>query len=371
MKNIFKYILNYIFFKIKIINIKSQKQNIYISISHVNPGRRLLQIVSHFLYCDFNVYLRISLLNYLKLDSYGIYATLLKRVYPSFGITNKYSIIASDNINLLKKNKYNNVLKIYINFNIFKYLFQNKIDANDFFYPIVCHRKYLSPEIEFDISSKAANSKRKIGAVFAGNIENYNLDITKKLFNINTRDETFSYICEKLPDNILYIPKCLNSFIEDIETGVLEYKVVLLNTKIFEIPDNKCFYILLNSKFFIHLSGNIYPYCHNQIESMMAGCIPITQFARFFIPPFQNEINALLFNTLDELIYILTNIMSNNFIQNINIMHKNIIEYYFSYYSYQSFKTKLLNTLENNILCCNYHLVISNTLYFNELIHNK
>ena len=359
-------LLCFIKFKFKF-NKKTEKQKVLISISLSRPGRRLLQIISHFLYCDYNIYLDISFLRYIKLDMYGRHGTLLKGVYP-FSKKISYSIIASDNEKFLKDFR-QEAVKIFINFNLFKYI--NNVAQYDLFYPIVSHKKYLSPIIESDVLSRVFTSERKIGAIFAGNVENYNQIFPKELFKIYTRDQMFFHILENLPENILHKPLCLKSFLDDIDSGNLKDKVVLLDTKIFEIPDCKWMKILLNSNFFIHMGGGIYPYCHNQIESMMAGCIPVTQFARFFLPPFQHEKNSLLFNTLDELTNLLINIASGKYIQRLETMRKYLIEYYSNNYSFLSFKNKLSYITENNISDSKYHIVIWNKGFFNELLASK
>jgi hypothetical protein len=61
------------------------------------------------------------------------------------------------------------------------------------------------------------------------------------------------------------------------------------------------FQALCHADFFIAPPGTFMPHCHNIIEAMTAGAIPITNYGHYFDPPLQNEINCLAFNTLDEL----------------------------------------------------------------------
>ena len=96
------------------------------------------------------------------------------------------------------------------------------------------------------------------------------------------------------------------------------------------------------------------PFCHNQIESMLAGCIPLTQFARFFVPPFAHESDSLIFNTLDELVFLLNNIVSGKYISHLDSMRKEIIDYYKNYYSVESFNNKLSYLFKNKIKHTNF-----------------
>jgi len=339
----------------------------YISSIHP-PAIRLHQFFYHFIYCGYTCYYDISFSEYMKLRRYGKKATLLKGVYPHNKKNKDYSIVASDNKDYLK-NSNPKSLKIFINFHILKHL--NSISKNDIFCPLMHFFKYNNPIVETGVLLNALDSKRRIGAFFVGNTkaDTYDSNLTKKLFNVNTRYETFNYLTDKLPKNILYIPKNVDSFLKDIESGILEDKVVLLDIKNnFEIPPKYYFQILLQANFFIHMSGVIYPYCHNQIESMMAGCIPITQFSRYFIPPFQQEVDALLFTSLDDLIDIILKMNSGFYNNSIQKMRKNIQDYYREHYSFQSFSKKLSHIVDNQLNYTNYYITTGAKNIIDELL---
>ena len=356
----------YISFKTRKENHAAKKKALFY-ISQTNPTRRLFQIFSHFLYCGYSCCFDISFAEFMKLDRYGKKATALKGVYPKNKISEKYSVIVSDD-NKFLENADNEAYKIFINFRIFTHI--NNVSQNDFFYPISPHIKYNCPLIEADILSKSSLAERKICAVFAGNNSknSYNKDITKKIFGVNTRFEVFSYLLDKLPKNILYIPDTLESFISDIERGYLKEKIVLVDTSNFEVPSKSYFDILLASSFYIHMCGITYPYCHNQIESMMAGCIPITQFSNFFVPPFEHEKSGFLYTTLDELVETLIKISTGDYNETIPLMRKNILDYYYNHYSFDSFNTKLLYLIENKVKHSNYHIVSGSKQILDELL---
>jgi len=354
----------------KIITSRSNK-TILFHISFVDPpGMRLFQLFSHFLYCGYICYFDISFSRYMKLKRYGKKATLFKGVNPYSKKINSYSIVASDD-NKYLKNTGDESLKIFLNFRVFEYL--DNISKDDFFYPLVHHYKYNYPAIETGILSCALISGRKIGAFFVGNkkINTYNSDITKKLFNVTTRYDMFNYIIEKLPNEILYIPKNLESFLKDIELDFLKNKIVLLDINNFEIPREHYFKILLQTDFFIHMCGVIYPYCHNQIESMMAGCIPITQFSDFYVPPFQHEKDSVLFQSLDGLIDILFKINLGYFSSAIQMMRRNIVDYYKTNYSFHSFKEKLLHATNNHLNYVNYFITTGSNNIIQKLLQNN
>ncbi len=56
-----------------------------------------------------------------------------------------------------------------------------------------------------------------------------------------------------------------------------------------------------NSDFFICAPGLFYPHCHNKIEAMACGAIPITCYADYMHPPMRDMENCLAYKTPDEL----------------------------------------------------------------------
>jgi len=354
---------NYIQYKFFNRVIKSNEKDALIKNTSIS-SRRLLQIISHFLSSGYNCYLDYSFLQYLSLKQgkYHIYHTLLEGVNPTNKKIKYFPVIISDSKKTLDSFD-SNSLKICVNHLMMKDRYNNisAVTENDFYYPIALHKNFLNPAFEAEILKSVLKYERKIGAIFAGKAtinfkkNSYNRSTTKELLNINTRFEVFSYICEKLPEEYLYLPDSLEAFLNDMESGYLKNKIVLLNTKErFSIPRDKYFYVLLNSNFFIHMAGTGFPFCHNQMESMLAGCIPITQFARFFVPNFKHELNSLLYNTLDELILLLSNVASDKYLNSVSSMHTEVVSYYKKYYSFDSFKNKLDYLIKNNIKCSNY-----------------
>jgi hypothetical protein len=350
------------------INTSPAKKTALFDISLISPNRRLFQIASQFLYSGYDCYIHLPFKRFMKMDFLGRKIALTKNVYPSRRSKKAlYSAVISDNKDIL--NSYDSPIKIFFNLYIFENL--NKVTQNDFFYPILIFPDFLNHETEKTIFDQSFNNDRKILALFIGKIDDdYNNQMTKDLFNINTRQEIFSFIKDNFPDDKMYIPQNINDLLEKTDSGELARKIVLLNTANFALPGQLWFKILLNTQFFIHMCGYIQPFCHNQIESMLSGCIPITQFSRFFIPQFKHEENALTFNTLEELYLILVNILEKYYNSNINFLRKNINLYYQANYSFESFSNKLNQLLNENISQTNYYIACGEENILKRLIKN-
>jgi hypothetical protein len=294
---------------------------------------------------------------------------LTKDIFPVkfFSANNKnkpYVCIVSDNKISIDRNDIH-PLHIYINLNIFKNL--DSVTTNDLFYPILIHPIHLSSSLEDKISKFSSSNDRKIGVLFAGNVDaGYNKDITKKIFGY-TRKEIFFHISNTLPGDILYFPKTIKEFEDKITTGELRHKIVLLDVQVFAIPAKKYFEILLESNFFIYMPGETQPYCHNQIESMLAGCIPITHLSKYFIPPFVHKHNSLLFDSLNDLNFLLINVSKGKYKDLSPFLRRNILNYYSHHYANQSLRNKINILISNKVEYSSYYIHSGNIEMLEEL----
>lgn len=113
--------------------------------------------------------------------------------------------------------------------------------------------------------------------------------------------------------------------------------LIALNDK--RIPNSK-YYISFNdfeeqlavSDFFIAPPGNGMPHCHNIMEAMSRGSVPITNYANWFYPKLEDGVNCLSFNTLDELNRAIQKSLSMTESEVIK-MRRNVKDYYNKYCS--------------------------------------
>jgi hypothetical protein len=62
------------------------------------------------------------------------------------------------------------------------------------------------------------------------------------------------------------------------------------------------FATLAQADFFLSPPGIVMPMCHNLVEAMAVGTIPITNYPEWFVPPLQDGHNCIVFNDRDDLI---------------------------------------------------------------------
>jgi hypothetical protein len=91
--------------------------------------------------------------------------------------------------------------------------------------------------------------------------------------------------------------------------------------------ENRWLELVAKSDFFLCFSGTDLPMCHNAIESIAVGTIPIISYAHWFFPHLEHMKNAVLYKDAEDLIRKLHDVfvMDNQAIQN---LRAGVIEYY-------------------------------------------
>ena len=318
-------------------NTVSPEKSIYIELPEVSTGamRRLTHIYSLFKENDYYCNVYIPFFTFINTKKF-IHITRDKQ-FNLVGKSHKKvsSWVVSD------QTEASATKLIRINYNIFT----DKVDpVQDIFYPIGFHPDLMSKENESVARSLSGKDERKIAAFFAGNVleRKYTNQRTKEYFNINTRYEIIKAIQDNLSSDYVYFPVSYEDLLEKMESGYLRNKVVIMDTQKAGIPQHQWLRLLSETDYFIYTPGILYPWCHNQIESMAAGAVPITQFPHIFHPELQDKENCFTWQTTQELVEILKEIASGKINTNYtSTLRMNINAYYESNYSFESFGKRI------------------------------
>lgn len=234
------------------------------------------------------------------------------------------------------KEKYENKKRIILNDNIKN--FPEKV-SEPLFYPILFHPQKLLGNSETIINN--ISKERKIGILFIGNSNSYDKfkDIIHNDFNIYTRNEVLDFIKEKRAD-IIFSPNSYEELKEKLEApdNPLKNKIVLIDK--IRISGKPYFELYCYSKFHLWTCGFVQPYCHNQIESMACGAIPIYQKYTMY-PDLNDNINSLSYNNFDELLKIIDRITENNQDFYSEQMNISVLEIYKNNFSLTAFGNKI------------------------------
>lgn len=77
--------------------------------------------------------------------------------------------------------------------------------------------------------------------------------------------------------------------------------VVINDSRQCRIPNERWLETLSRFDYFLCCPGVSHPCCHNAIEAMCVGTIPIIEFPELFSPPLKNDVNAICFRGLNGL----------------------------------------------------------------------
>jgi hypothetical protein len=134
-------------------------------------------------------------------------------------------------------------------------------------------------------------------------------------------------------------------------TGYLnEGRILSTNDKSVGV-ENRWLELIAKSDFFLCFSGTDLPMCHNAIESMAVGTIPIISYGHWFYPNLEHMKNAIVYSDAADFVRKLTEVfaMDENAIER---LRKGVLEYYDTHLGGKNFvrKYEQQNDKENTMM---------------------
>jgi hypothetical protein len=186
-------------------------------------------------------------------------------------------------------------------------------------HPIIYKRKQHEMLVRF------RENERRVAILFSGNYgEGYVHSILPDRFGKMSRPEIMALLL------VSEIPRIVNTR-EEIESflyrGGYRNVFMLVNTKNVYIDQKNWIDALSKSHFFLAPPGDIRPMCHNIIEAMAVGAIPITSYPEWFHPRLAHRENCLVFSDRDDLFQKIRMAMQMD-PKEINAMRRQVMRYY-------------------------------------------
>lgn len=206
--------------------------------------------------------------------------------------------------------------------------------------PYSCHPTAYKSKIDGTIE-ELRNNNRKLRIIFVGNTvaKGYGLKKLKNWYNKLTRYEGIQAALE-IKDKVKNVGDS-GKFCKTINEGSYINECRLVRTDCSTKLSVKDYWdIISRSDFFLALSGTDYPMCHNTIESMAVGTIPIMGYSEWFFPPLEHGKNALVYSNAEDLKAKVHDALSMDD-QTIKTMRSNVIEYYKKYLTSASFVSEV------------------------------
>ncbi len=135
--------------------------------------------------------------------------------------------------------------------------------------------------------------KPKAGIFFAGNQKaRYGRMAMQSRFGILPRREILTVLKEAFPDRL-----------EPRDSGLDPTRIVLRDSATDPIAGTDWLNVLASHQFFLCCPGAAQPVCHNVIEAMACGVIPIIEYADRMHPELEDGVNAITFDGRDGLLH--------------------------------------------------------------------
>ena len=148
-------------------------------------------------------------------------------------------------------------------------------------YPMFpCHIDRATPEYLAEQRSTVKN-----GVFFAGNLQpRYSRDTMERDFKMLSRGSIVSALQEHFADRM-----------RELTAAGDPKAIVLRDARLHPIQTEQWLATLAEHRFFICCPGVAQPVCHNIVEAMSVGCVPLVEYGSRMHPPLEDNVNAICF----------------------------------------------------------------------------
>jgi hypothetical protein len=239
---------------------------------------------------------------------------------------------------------------ILIDYNIF----QDKRELREKNYAVIpysMHPKVYVTNPPMEMKTLPA-SGRNVRLFFSGNTEEaqYSGNELTRRFKLLPRFQTVRLARELQPDRVVLIRTPLEY--RQVFSVAQNEKFVLVDTAQFRIPIEKWLWTLSQCDFFLCPPGVQMPLCHNAVEAMAAGAIPVINYPEWFRPSLENRVNCLTFTDEASLAKVLEAVFSMDSSE-INQLRRNVLTYYQQHLSPERFGGWIDSQPDNAVLFYN------------------
>lgn len=237
-------------------------------------------------------------------------------------------------------------------------------DLSELMLPFLHHPElYFNNEIER--TGLYRKNKKDIWCFFSGNfdVDKYRNENLRTFFHIENRYDLIQNIRRHFREDKLLI--LVDSSEIEVPFGYIDRKIIITDwtwnpirgsVKIeSRVHNKKWLEVLSRSVFFLGLPGVHIPMCHNLIEAMSVGSIPILEYADQFNPALKHMENAIIFKGIEDFIDKLEMILALDD-ETVNKMRINVLKYYDSYIDPAKTLERIIKSEQNDL----------NVYYFDE-----
>jgi len=210
--------------------------------------------------------------------------------------------------------------------------------------PYFCHPDFYRLGLD-QRARTLRDGSRTIRVLFAGGINDEKYQ-TGLQFPIMNRTVVLRTATEALGANLRVIRT--RDEVREVLAGLSQPALFVLSentdesTRLHRATPRQYQTLLSRSDFFLAPPGVLMPHCHNIIEAMAVGAIPITNYGAYMSPPLEHDANCIEFETPEDLTAQLHRVLSMPESE-IRRMRASVVRYYESHLDPTAFGQVLAN----------------------------
>jgi hypothetical protein len=184
--------------------------------------------------------------------------------------------------------------------------------------------------------------EKKVGVLMSGNFEAkiYDSDLITKNFQLLNRWQIYNQVIKH--PSVLSITGIVLK--ERLFTDDYLHKVVLMKWQEGAIPTEEWRNYLSSSRFLFCSPGMTMPMCHNVLEAISVGVVPIINYENWLNPSLEDQENCLVYKSMEDVTTVLDFALKIS-ADDYQILRQNVILYYESYYKSYDFEKNRYKSL--------------------------
>ena len=278
-----------------------------------------------------------------KLDKYGQMACSLQNVSLTDAVPSETSQIIylfDEEDRTLAARAWRK--KIQVRFDVFSpYWFTQPI-----LMPYPVHPVHAGPDLR-DHLRKYRASERKMRVFFSGDWEGYVKNRIRYPKPKLPRLEVINAILEGMGEKVLLIQGERN--LDSASASGYVNKCLIMDLNQPRIHETRWLQTLATSDFFLCPPGFVMPMCHNVIEAMAVGAIPIINYPEWLDPHLEHLENCIAFDDKDDLLRKLNEVLQMDE-EEIARMRRQVLDYYDAHLAPESFVRRIESSERDKVV---------------------
>ena len=223
--------------------------------------------------------------------------------------------------------------KIMVRYDVFSPYWFNK----PVIMPFPLHPLHNTPDLDKRLH-EYRSARKNMKLFFSGDTKGYSQNRIQYPKAKLPRLAVINTILERMGDDIVLVGK--PSELSDLRDAACVNKCVIVDTNNIWVDSKDWLGDLARADFFLSPPGIVMPMCHNLIEAMAVGTIPVTNYPEWFDPDLRHMENCIVFDDQDDLINKIQLAMHMDETQMAKI-RMNVIDYYETHLKPEVFVRKL------------------------------